>query len=158
MSYKHLRVEEREVIQSMWWERKSMREIAKVLGRSHTSVSREMKKNFPPEHKVYTPRLAHERAETNTHHRGRVDRLKSGIVRSYVVEHLRRRWSPEQISLRMPIDLGENISHEAIYQFVYHRVCHGSNLTKDGYEDLRPYLRRRRRIRRPKGQRRCQRV
>jgi len=158
MSYKHLRVEEREVIQSMWWERKSMREIAEALGRSHTSVSREMKRNFPPERKVYTPRLAQERAAIHTHRRGREDRLKNEAVRSYVVEHLKRRWSPEQISLRIQIDLGECISHEAIYQFVYHRVCHGSNLTKGGYEDLRPYLRRRRRIRRPKGSRRCRRV
>ena len=31
-----------------------MREMAKVLGRSHASVSREMRKNFPKEHKVYT--------------------------------------------------------------------------------------------------------
>jgi len=158
MIYKHFSVEEREVIQSMWWERKSMREIARALGRSHTSVSREMKRNFPEERKVYTSRLAQERAETSTHHRGRDERLKNETVRSYVVSHLRRRWSPEQISLRIPLDLGENISHEAIYQYVYHQICNGTNLTKPGREDLRPYLRRRRRIRRPKGQRRCQRV
>jgi transposase, IS30 family len=158
MEYKHLKVEEREVIQAMWWERKSMRSIAKVLGRSHTSVAREMKKNFPPEHKVYTPRLAQERASANVHKRGRSQRLKNETVRTYVVAHLKRRWSPEQISLRMPIDLGEHISHEAIYQYVYHQVANCSNLVKTNREDLRPYLRRRRRIRRPKGARRCQRV
>jgi IS30 family transposase len=158
MIYKHFSVEEREVIQSMWWERKSMREIAKALGRSHTSVSREMKKNFPEEREVYTSRLAQERASTNTHHRGRDERLKNESVRSYVVTHLRRRWSPEQISLRIPLDLGETISHEAIYQYVYHQVSGGSNLIKPGYEDLRPFLRRRRRIRIPRGSRRCQRV
>jgi transposase, IS30 family len=158
MTYKHFSVEEREVIQSMWWERRSMREIAKALGRSHTSVSREMRRNFPKQHKVYTPRLAQERADENTHHRGRDIHLKSEAVRSYVVTHLRRRWSPEQISLRIPIDLGETISHEAVYQYVYHQVANGLNATKPGREDLRPYLRRRRRIRRPKGERRCQRV
>jgi IS30 family transposase len=158
MKYCHFSVEEREIIQSMWWERKSMRSIAKVLSRSHTSVSREMEKNFPAIHRRYSPRLAQQRAEYNRHRRGREDRLKNDNVRSYVVAHLRRRWSPEQISIRIHIDLGENISHEAIYQYVYNQVRNGSNLIKPGIEDLRPYLRRSRRIRRPKGSRRCQRV
>lgn len=158
MKYKHFSIEERELIQTMWWERKSMRDIAKVLGRSHTSISREMKKNFPPEHKVYAPRLAQKRAVEKRKERGRKDRLKNEEIRSYVVKHLKRRWSPEQISMRIKIDLGLKISHEAIYQYVYSRVCNGSNLTRTNMEDLRPYLRRRRRIRRPKGSRRCQRI
>jgi IS30 family transposase len=142
----------------MWWERRFMGDIAKTLGRSHTSVSREMRKNFPLERKVYSPRLAQERAKKNTEHRGRKDRLKSEEVRSYVIKHLRRRWSPEQISIRIKIDLKETISYEAIYQYVYSRVCNGNNLTKSNTEDLRPYLRRRRRIHRPKDSRRCQRI
>ena len=122
MKYKHFSVEERETIQTMWWEKRSMRDIAKVLGRSHTSVSREMRRNFPSRQKRYTPRLAEERAKENTHKRGRKERLKSLEVRSYVISHLKRRWSPEQISLRIKIDLGETISHEAIYQYIYHQV------------------------------------
>ncbi len=146
------------MIQMMWWERKSRRAIAKALGRSHTSVSREMKRNFPEKRKTYTPRLAQERAVEKRKERGRKDRLKNEVVRSYVVSHLRRRWSPEQISLRIKIDLKETLSHEAIYQYIYHQVCRGSNLTKRDCEDLRPYLRRRRRIRMPRGSRRCQRI
>jgi len=158
MKYRHFSIEEREVIQSMWWERKSTRSIAEALGRSHTSVSREMKRNFPKEHKVYTPRLADIRAQKKRKERGRKDHLKDETVRSYVISHLKRRWSPEQISIRIPIDLNTTISHEAIYQYVYHQVSRGSNLIKPGVDDLRPYLRRGRRIRRPKGSRRCQRV
>ena len=155
MNYKHFSVEERETIQMMWWERKSKRAIARALGRSHTSVAREMKKNFPKERNRYSPRLAELRAHENRKKRGRTERLKNETVRTYVIAHLKRRWSPEQISIRIKRDLGETISHEAIYQYVYHRVCRGSNLTKVHLEDLRPYLRRRRRIRRPKGSRRC---
>ena len=136
-----------------------MRDIAKVLGRSHTSVSREMRRNFPSRQKRYTPRLAEERAKENTHKRGRKERLKSLEVRSYVISHLKRRWSPEQISLRIKIDLGETISHEAIYQYIYHQVHReGYGLLKPGHEDLRSYLRRRRKRRVPKGQRRTWRV
>lgn len=119
MKYKHFSIEERELIQSMWLERKSMRDIAKRLGRSHTSVSREMKKNFPKLHQVYIPRITQENAKRNTKQRGRKDRLKNEEVRSYVVRHLKRRWSPEQISMRIKIDLNLKISHEAIYQYIY---------------------------------------
>ncbi len=159
MKFKHFSVEERETIQEMWWQRRSMREIAKTLGRSHTSVSREMKKNFPLTHKRYTPRLAEERAKKNASSRGRGHRLKNEAVRLYVVAHLKRRWSPEQISLRIKIDMKETISHEAIYQYIYHQVHReGYGYLKPGHEDLRGYLRRRRKRRVPKGARKCQRV
>ena len=68
------------------------------------------------------------------------------------------RWSPEQISGRMKIDLGESVSHEAIYQFIYAQYRIGSPDRRTHGEDLRIYLRRRRRRRVPKGLRRCQRV
>lgn len=158
MKYKHLSIEEREIIQTMWWERKSIRVIARVLNRSFSSISRELRRNFPPEHKVYTPRMAHERALKKRKCRGRIDRLKNKQIRSYVVSHLKRRWSPEQIAGRIRSDLNETISHEAIYQYVYHQYTfHNANL-KDGAEDLRVYLRRRRKRRVPKGLRRCQRM
>lgn len=159
MKYKHFSVEERETIQTMWWNKRSIREIARKLGRSHTSVSREMKRNFPCEQKRYTPRLAQERAVEKRRARGRKNRLKNERVKSYVIEHLKRRWSPEQISLRIKIDLKETLSHEAIYQYIYHQVYReGNGYLKPGYEDLRVYLRRRRKRRVPKGARRCQRV
>ncbi len=159
MNYKHFSVEEREIIQTMWWERKSVRSIAKTLGRSHTSVLRELKRNFPREHKVYTPRKAQERAVEKRKSRGRKDRLKNETIRQYVITHLKRRWSPEQISIRIKIDLKENISYEAIYQFIYAQLFrHGWGKVRDGSEDLRSCLRRRRKRRMHKGMRRPQRV
>jgi len=160
MQYKHLTIEERETIQLMWWERKSVRAIAQALGRLPSSVSRELKRNFPPEHRVYTPRLAHKRALEYRKHRGRTDRLKNKTIRGYVTSHLKKRWSPEQISKRIKTDLpGYSISHEAIYQYIYHQVYrNGYGFLKPGCEDLRSCLRRRRKRRVPKGLRRCQRV
>jgi IS30 family transposase len=158
MNYNHLTIEEREKIQEMLWRKASIRDIAGVLKRSPSSVSREIKRHKPPVQKRYTPRLAHEKALAQRKNRGRVDRLKNKRIRAYVVTHLRRKWSPEQISGRMTIDIGEHISHEAIYRFIYSRVQNGNNLMRKGLEDLRPYLRRRRRIRLPHGVRKCQRV
>jgi IS30 family transposase len=156
MKYQHFSVEERESLQYMWWERKSIRSMAKSLNRSPSSVSRELKRNFPPEHKVYTSRLANERALKKRKSRGRHDRLKNEHIRQYVIFHLKKRWSPEQIAGKMKLDIGERVSHEAIYQFIYAPISYGK--PRFGFEDLRPYLRRRRKIRQPKGMRTCQRL
>jgi len=156
MEYQHLRVEEREEIQRGLWRKESIRSIAKRLGRSPSSVVREMRRNKPPLRNQYTPRLAHERALKQRKSRGRVERLKSDHVRVYVTEHLKLRWSPEQIAGRIKTDLNESVSHEAVYQFIYAQVRNGSVVR--GGEDLRVYLRRRRKRRIPHGARRFQRV
>ena len=151
MEFKHLSIEEREKLQLMHWERRSIREMAGELGRSPSSVSRELRRNFPPEHKRYTPRLAQMRALEKRKCRGRKDRLKNEKIRAYVVEHLKQHWSPEQISGRMRKEKIGDISHEAIYQFIYAHVSYGK--VKVG-EDLRPYLRQSRKLRQPHGARR----
>ena len=130
--------------------------MAKALNRSPSSVSRELKRNFPEQHQVYTSRLANERALKKRKSRGRHDRLKNESIRQYVIFHLKKRWSPEQISGKIKLDIGENISHEAIYRFIYAPISYGK--PRPGFEDLRPYLRRRRKLRQPKGMRRCQRL
>jgi transposase, IS30 family len=159
MKYTHFRIEERELIQELVWQKVSVREIAKRLGRSHSSVSREMSKKFPKEHKVYTPRLANERALLKRKSRGRKDRLKNETIRKYVVAHLKMRWSPEQISGRLNKDLTLSISHEAIYQYIYAQIHRdGYGLLRPGAEDLRPYLRRKRKRRMGKNMVRGQRI
>ena len=158
MNYKHFTIEEREKIQELLWQKSSIRIIARVIGRSPSSVSREIQRNKPPERNRYSSRKSNMRALECRKHRGRNERLKNGRIRTYVIMHLKRRWSPEQIAGRIKIDISECISHEAIYRFIYHQVSHGSNLIKLDCEDLRPCLRRRRRIRVPHGSRKCQRV
>lgn len=87
-------------------------------------------------------------------------RLKNGLIRSYVKEKMKLGWSPEQISIRLPIDhLGNEISHEAIYQFIYAQIRRGGNgKVKTGCEDLRSYLPRRHTRRQTKGFRQTRRT
>lgn len=158
MPYHHFSVEEREKVQRGLWEKKSYRAIAKELGRSGASVSREVGRNLPPEVHRYTPRLAHVRALENRKRRGREERLKNNTLRTYVVSHLKLGWSPEQIGATAKDAVGSTISHEAIYQFVYARVSKASNLTYGRKEDLRPYLARHRRQRMHKGLRKPYRI
>jgi IS30 family transposase len=159
MAHKQLTVQEREEIQQGLWKKESIRSIAKRLGRSHSTIVREVNKNLPSERRVYTPRLANERAQEKRKSRGRTDRLKNETTRAYVVEHLRERWSPEQIAGRMKLEGVGSISHEAIYQFIYAQVHRGGNgWVRPGKEDLRPYLRRKQKKRQRHGSRKGQRI
>lgn len=159
MKYQHFSIEEREALQYMWWERKSIRSMAKALNRSPSSVSRELKRNFPSERQVYASRVAHERALAKRKSRGRHDRLKNEEIRNYTVAHLKEGWSPEQIAGRIKLDLKQTVSHEAIYQYIYAQVYRqGWGNLKPGAEDLRIYLRRKRKRRAAKGFRKAQRI
>ena len=148
MKYRHFSIEEREAIQRGLWEKRSLRTIAKELHRSPTSIAREIRRHCPPEQLRYTPRVAHARAVRQRSFRGRKDRLKNADIRDYVITHLKRDWSPEQIAGRLPVvHPGFRISHEAIYQFIYARVSPANALVSAGNEDLRPFLKRRHRQR-----------
>ena len=156
MNFKHFTIEEREKIQELLWQKTSIRVIAGALGRSPSSVSREIRKNIPVQYK-YTPRLANERALKKRSSRGRKLRLKNWFIRRYVIDHLKMGYSPEQISGRLSLEYPrESISHEAIYQYIYNRVhC---NYLRRSYHDLRVYLKRRHKRRETKGMRKGQRI
>lgn len=160
MKYQHLSIEERERIQELLWQQSSICSIAMALNRSPSSISREINKNKDVlGRKFYIPRTAHERALVKRKSRGRTERLKNEQIRAYVIKYLKKRWSPEQISGRMKKDIGERISHEAIYQFVYAQIHrNGWGELRPDHEDLRIYLRYQRKRRLPKGTRRCQRI
>lgn len=157
--YKHFTIEEREKIQELLWEKTSLRTIAKILSRSPSSVSREINRHLPGELRRYTPRVAHVQALKKRHSRGRIDRLKNETIREYVIAHLKQHWSPEQISGRIKQDIAEKISHEAIYQYIYAQIYRdGYGYLKPGSEDLRIYLRWKRKRRQRKGLRKSQRI
>lgn len=159
MKYQHLSVEEREIIQEMLWDKKSVRAIAKELGRSPSSISREINKNIPIQ-RSYKPRIANGRALKKRKNRGRKLRLKNGLIRRYVIDNLKNGYSPEQISGRLTVDYpDESISHEAIYLYIYAQVYRdGHGYMRPGYHDLRQYLKRRHKRRAKKGMRKGQRI
>lgn len=143
MKYKHLSILEREKLQELLWQKKSIRYIAEELNRSPSSISRELRRNNPVRTSIYTPRIAQEKAIKKRSCRGRYERLKNDVVRSYVISHLKLGYSPEQISGTIKQDNIGNISHEAIYQYIYNQIHrNGYGYVKPCKEDLRPYLRR----------------
>lgn len=159
MKYKHLTIEEREKIQSMMWEKRSIREIAKAIRRNPSSISREVNRNVPLK-RSYRPRLADERAFEKRKSRGRKLRLKSQLIRRYVITKLKSGLSPEQIAGRLTKDHPDLfISHEAIYQYIYNQVHReGRGELKRHHHDLRQYLKRNHKRRAKKGMRKSQRI
>ncbi len=119
--YKHLSQEEREIIANLLSEGSSLGDIAKAVGRNKGTISRELKRNCPPERRRYVPCRAHARANERKTNANTHARLTNALVRQYVKDGLAEGWSPEQISGRIRIDHpGQSIHHEAIYQYIYH--------------------------------------
>jgi IS30 family transposase len=143
--YKHLSLEERDKITEMKVLGYSLTEIGKALGRDKSTISREVSKNSSPKHKLYLSHRAHERAINRRKEAYRRPKLKCEEIASYVRSKLELGWSPEQIAGRIGIEHpGLYISHEAIYQYIYHPK------TPDR-EELIGYLRRAHRKRKRKG-------
>jgi IS30 family transposase len=99
----------------------TLRAIARQLGRSASTVSREVKANGGPGR--YRA-LAAERRAIRCAKRPRPGKLElSERLRAEVQAGLKQRWSPQQISARLrvsfPDDPEMRISHETIYQAVY---------------------------------------
>lgn len=119
-TYVHLTETERELIASMRWEGKGPSEIAWVLNRDKGTISRELRRNASPEYSCYTPCRAQKRSDQRKL-TARHDRplLKNKKIQQYVRRKLKVGWSPEIIAGRLKSN-GQSISHEAIYQLIYH--------------------------------------
>jgi IS30 family transposase len=103
----------------------SMRRIGAVLGRSHTTVSRELERNSRAT-KVwkggYAPARAQELALRRRRWNCRFKLVRQPDLRDRVRQSLAMGHSPEQIAGRLARETGRTvISHESIYRFVYHR-------------------------------------
>ena len=109
----------------------SARQIATLLGRHHSVISREIARNGweiidddSGEVKVfYNARRAHTGARARAH-RPKVRKLDDNpVLRAVVVACLARRWSPGRISVWLQYAFADDesmrISHEAIYSALY---------------------------------------
>ncbi len=142
-SYSQLTLEERVEIYRLHADGKSPRAIAAWLGRSPTTISRELRRNSLPT-KAWPGGYSAPRAQELTdrrRQRGRPHKLTtSPELRATVRRFLEQGWSPEQIAGRLR-RLHERtvISHESIYRFIYHRSAQ-----KDYWHRLLPRRKSRR--------------
>jgi IS30 family transposase len=119
---RYLSLLERERVKDLQSSGLSIRKIAAAMGRSPSTISRELRRNTVSKH-GYLPHAAH-RISAKRRERPRRSKLAAeGPLRDYVAEKLAKRWSPEQISHRLrrdfPHDSGMRVSDETIYQAIY---------------------------------------
>ena len=123
-SYTQLTREERYQIYALRQAGHSQQEIAALLSRAKSTISRELRRNRGL--RGYRPRQAHAKAIARLAEKAR-PRFSSPLWP--VVERLiRQDWSPEQISGRLEMEHDSTISHETIYQYIYADKAAGGDL------------------------------
>lgn len=142
--YHHLSIFERESI----WENKllgkSLREIARITGRSVSTVSRELKRNRYA--RSYRPSKAQEKYQKRRKHCRRHKVLEQTDIKEKVVTLLTgQQWSPEQISMRLELEHGRPVvSYSTIYRAIKTGYMEPKERKKkkDGHYFMERYLRR----------------
>ena len=122
---------------------KSLRSIGRSLGRSASTIQREIRRNAVPT-KVwpggYDPVRAHDLAWRRRRWDKRFKLARQPDLRDLVRNGLAMGYSPEQIAGRLTREHGRTlISHESIYRYVYHRSAN-----KDYWHRLLPRRKSRR--------------
>jgi IS30 family transposase len=145
MPYNHLTEQNRYVISHLKLAGCSYREIARRIGRSHTTISREIKRNGPKiPGDVYWYYVTHPVAVERLHHAKNHRRQDNKMLMRYVESKIRQGWPPEVISARLklnyPTDQQMRISHETIYRWIFLDAQKGGDL----YQHLRRRHKRRR--------------
>lgn len=134
--YDHITLDERCAIAQLRQAGESLEQIAATLGRSTSSISRELTRNSGSQ-VGYQPGYADEQARARRWTGSRLER--DCELRGLVLGQLERGWSPEQIAGRLKRQRAAvTISHESIYRFIYAQI----RSTNDGA--WRNYLPRRR--------------
>jgi transposase, IS30 family len=142
-NYEQLGLRERIEIEIWHGRGWSGRAIALHLGRSASTISRELRRNGKPT-KQWRGCYEGERADGLARRRRRWDArfklVRQPDLRELVRGHLAMGRSPEQIAGRLAHEQGRMvISHESIYRFVYHRSAQ-----KDYWHRLLPRAKNRR--------------
>lgn len=118
--YKQFTANEREKLFQMKQTQMSLREIAKALNRSASTISRELRRNWHGKLGTYLPDTA-DRKSQQRKAKGRKRRYVEKLpeVKAYIDKSLKEGWSPEQIAGRMPQDIKRYVNYESIYQYIY---------------------------------------
>ena len=143
--YTHVTLPERVSIGHMYSYGLSLREIARRLNRSPSTIAREVRRNRCPWIQHYDGWAAHPHAVRRRQIAPRPTRLSDPVVAEYVQTKLHATYSPEQIVGRLrrdtPPGIPSRLSHQTIYAWL-HRDRHTGG---QWYQCLRRRGKRRRR-------------
>ena len=121
---RYLSLLERQRIATLRERGHGVREIARRLGRSPSTVSRELRRNLKPHDKnVYDADLAHARARDKARRERAGTLVRDVELRAIVRAKLEETWSPQQIAAWLRTEYPDrrewHLCHETIYQALY---------------------------------------
>lgn len=116
--YRHLSISDREKILVLYTQRKSLHSIAKEIGRSVSTISRELKRNTQTTgYSAVNAQHIYEKRRKKCH---RHKLLENPSLRQVVIRlFLEQQWSPEQIANRLDYEKRHAISYATIYRAIY---------------------------------------
>jgi len=145
-NYKRLNLDEREEISRMLAQSCSLNQIARLLGRQTSTVSREVLTGSCNKY-TYRAGKAQRRAERNCRERKKnKQKLSLNLsLKQYIHEKLKLKWSPAQIAKELkkdyPLDMTMRVAPETIYTYLY--VLPRGSLKKELLSCLRQNRKRR---------------
>ncbi len=99
--------------------------IAKSMGRHHTTIGRELKRNTGLN--GYRFKQAHQKAQQRHQMKTKSIKLTKSI-QDFIIKKLKIDWSPEIICAILKMEQGISIHHESVYRFIYADKAKGGNL------------------------------
>ena len=140
----HLTQEQRYTISSLLAKNKTQSEIATIIEKDKSVVSREIKRNKDQRNGIYRYELAHKKYQLRQKTKPKQKRFTEAI-RTHVDDLLKEDYSPEQIVGVSKDDGIDCVSHERIYKYIWQDKKQGG--------DLYTHLRRKGRKYRKRGNR-----
>ena len=125
----HTTAEQRYTIFRMRQDGYTLAQIGRVIGKSPSSVCREIARNSDRRDGKYKPEQAQRKADRRKALKPHYHKLSEEMM-AVIIDRLNKDWSPEEISGRCRFEGIDMVSHETIYQFIYTDKQHGGNLYK----------------------------
>jgi IS30 family transposase len=119
-----------------------IREISILVGVHKSTIYRELKRNYDFLSGCYEPEMADYLAQRR-YKQCRKRYIITGQIKQIIKNCLQAEWSPQQISGRLKLEKGEGLSHQTIYNYIYHAGLKG-HLRKNGRRGAGRYLQRKR--------------
>lgn len=119
--YTHLNQTERTIISNMKASGQSLQAIAQAIGRSSSTISRELRRNRSK--RGYRPKRAQTLSDQRAQSSRNAKRISPETI-NVAVKYLHDEWSPEQIAAALPI------SHTTVYNRIRADKDHGGQLYK----------------------------
>ena len=116
--FEHLQPYERDNIAILKAKGESNRSIAKKLGRSPSTISRELKRGVT-QNGCYYPNASQSVIDNKKKRARRKRKTDDPKVQKYIKEKLENFWSPEIISAKIEEDLEISVCTDSIYAFIY---------------------------------------